>query len=165
MDRNNYYGGASASLSLNQVSTHNLGWGVPGACAAARPAHPEHAAGIAGPPVCYPLPCPQLYEKFKPGQTPPQGLGPNRDYNIDLVSRHGRTLAPGAPAQARQQPCTAVPGSYTRQAGVGGSGAAGHRSIPGTAHYAWPCERAALHASWREERRARARLDGFQLTR
>ena len=30
---------------------------------------------------------PQLYEKFRPGQKPPEGLGPNRDYNVDLVPK------------------------------------------------------------------------------
>jgi len=46
MDRNNYYGGASASLNLNQ-----------------------------------------LWERFKPGQKPPPGLGASRDYNVDLVPK------------------------------------------------------------------------------
>lgn len=46
MDRNNYYGGESASLNLNQV-----------------------------------------YEKFFPGQKPPESLGQSRDYNIDLVPK------------------------------------------------------------------------------
>jgi len=46
IDRNNYYGGESASLNLNQ-----------------------------------------LYEKFYPGQKPPEALGQSRDYNIDLVPK------------------------------------------------------------------------------
>ncbi|GFH14256.1 guanosine nucleotide diphosphate dissociation inhibitor, partial [Haematococcus lacustris] len=46
MDRNNYYGGESASLSLTQ-----------------------------------------LYERFRPGQAPPKELGPNRDWNVDLVPK------------------------------------------------------------------------------
>ncbi|GAX81349.1 hypothetical protein CEUSTIGMA_g8780.t1 [Chlamydomonas eustigma] len=46
IDRNNYYGGASASLQLSQ-----------------------------------------LWEKFRPGQPVPKELGPNRDYNIDLVPK------------------------------------------------------------------------------
>mmetsp|Transcript_18508 Transcript_18508/g.44228 ORF Transcript_18508/g.44228 Transcript_18508/m.44228 type:complete len:442 (-) Transcript_18508:271-1596(-) len=46
MDRNNYYGGESASLSLKQ-----------------------------------------LWEKFRPGQEPPQSLGPSRDYNVDIVPK------------------------------------------------------------------------------
>jgi len=46
MDRNNYYGGESASLNLNQV-----------------------------------------YEKFFPGQKPPESLGQSRDYNIDIVPK------------------------------------------------------------------------------
>lgn len=46
IDRNNYYGAASASLQLNQ-----------------------------------------LFEKFRPGQPVPKELGPNREYNIDLVPK------------------------------------------------------------------------------
>mmetsp|Transcript_2515 Transcript_2515/g.7584 ORF Transcript_2515/g.7584 Transcript_2515/m.7584 type:complete len:459 (-) Transcript_2515:994-2370(-) len=46
MDRNNYYGGESASLNLNQ-----------------------------------------LWERFRPGQTPPKELGPSRDFNIDMVPK------------------------------------------------------------------------------
>jgi len=46
MDRNNYYGGESASLSLQQ-----------------------------------------LWEKFRPGQEVPATLGPNRDYNVDMVPK------------------------------------------------------------------------------
>ena len=29
----------------------------------------------------------QLWEKYKPGQPLPASLGPNRDYNIDLVPK------------------------------------------------------------------------------
>uniref|UniRef100_A0A7S0WVJ5 Guanosine nucleotide diphosphate dissociation inhibitor n=1 Tax=Chlamydomonas leiostraca TaxID=1034604 RepID=A0A7S0WVJ5_9CHLO len=46
IDRNNYYGGESASLSLNQ-----------------------------------------LYERFRPGQPVPKELGPNREWNVDLVPK------------------------------------------------------------------------------
>mmetsp|Transcript_8318 Transcript_8318/g.30693 ORF Transcript_8318/g.30693 Transcript_8318/m.30693 type:complete len:442 (+) Transcript_8318:45-1370(+) len=46
MDRNDYYGAASASLNLNQ-----------------------------------------LWEKFLPGQTPPEKMGPSRDWNVDLVPK------------------------------------------------------------------------------
>lgn len=46
MDRNNYYGGESASLSLTQ-----------------------------------------LFERFRPGQQPPASLGPNREYNVDMVPK------------------------------------------------------------------------------
>ncbi|KAI9492269.1 GDP dissociation inhibitor [Zychaea mexicana] len=46
MDRNDYYGGESASLNLTQ-----------------------------------------LYNKFRPGQTPPEQLGRDRDWNIDLIPK------------------------------------------------------------------------------
>jgi Rab GDP dissociation inhibitor len=46
MDRNNYYGGQSASLNLNQ-----------------------------------------LFERFRPGQSPPKQLGASRDYNVDMVPK------------------------------------------------------------------------------
>lgn len=46
MDRNDYYGGESASLNLKQ-----------------------------------------LWEKFRPGEEAPASLGPNRDYNVDLVPK------------------------------------------------------------------------------
>ncbi|ORZ03120.1 GDP dissociation inhibitor [Syncephalastrum racemosum] len=46
MDRNNYYGGESASLNLTQ-----------------------------------------LYSKFRPGQSPPEDLGKDRDWNIDLIPK------------------------------------------------------------------------------
>jgi Rab GDP dissociation inhibitor len=46
MDRNDYYGGDSASLNLTQ-----------------------------------------LYRKFRPNQSPPQALGRDRDYNIDLIPK------------------------------------------------------------------------------
>mmetsp|Transcript_42011 Transcript_42011/g.108901 ORF Transcript_42011/g.108901 Transcript_42011/m.108901 type:complete len:443 (+) Transcript_42011:146-1474(+) len=46
MDRNNYYGGESASFNLQQ-----------------------------------------LWEKFRPGQEVPPSLGPNRDYNVDMVPK------------------------------------------------------------------------------
>jgi hypothetical protein len=29
----------------------------------------------------------QLYERFRPGQAPPKELGPNRDWNVDLVPK------------------------------------------------------------------------------
>ena len=29
----------------------------------------------------------QLYERFRPGQTPPKALGPSRDYNVDMVPK------------------------------------------------------------------------------
>jgi hypothetical protein len=31
--------------------------------------------------------CPQLYERFRPGQQPPKSLGPSRDYNVDMVPK------------------------------------------------------------------------------
>lgn len=40
----------------------------------------DHAAS-------FPRPRPQLWEKFRPGQAVPKELGPNRDYNIDLVPK------------------------------------------------------------------------------
>lgn len=46
MDRNDYYGGESASLNLNQ-----------------------------------------LWERFRPGQSPPKELGPSRDFSIDMVPK------------------------------------------------------------------------------
>ena len=30
---------------------------------------------------------PQLWEKFRPGQTPPSSLGASRDYNVDMVPK------------------------------------------------------------------------------
>ena len=40
----------------------------------------------------------QLWERFRPGQTPPQQLGASRDYNIDLVPKfimaHGNLVRP-----------------------------------------------------------------------
>ena len=40
----------------------------------------------------------QLWERFRPGQTPPQALGQSRDYNIDLVPKfimaHGNLVRP-----------------------------------------------------------------------
>jgi Rab GDP dissociation inhibitor len=30
---------------------------------------------------------PQLFERFRPGQKAPKELGPNRDYNVDLVPK------------------------------------------------------------------------------
>lgn len=30
---------------------------------------------------------PQLWEKFRPGQTPPSTLGASRDYNVDMVPK------------------------------------------------------------------------------
>ena len=29
----------------------------------------------------------QLWEKFRPGQTPPSSLGASRDYNVDMVPK------------------------------------------------------------------------------
>jgi len=31
--------------------------------------------------------CTQLWERFRPGQTPPESLGPNRDFNVDMVPK------------------------------------------------------------------------------
>lgn len=38
-------------------------------------------------PHATPAPRPQLWEKFRPGTPVPKELGPNRDYNIDLVPK------------------------------------------------------------------------------
>ena len=31
--------------------------------------------------------CIQLWERFRPGQTPPKSLGSSRDYNVDMVPK------------------------------------------------------------------------------
>lgn len=64
MDRNDYYGGDSASLNLTQVCDVNH---------------------------CYVYLskrwCAQLYRKFRPDQAPPSELGRDRDYAIDLIPK------------------------------------------------------------------------------
>ena len=69
MDRNDYYGGDSASLNLTQV----------------RPGSPsinlissiyDHRSFL-----------PQLYRKFRPKEPVPTKLGRDRDYNIDLIPK------------------------------------------------------------------------------
>jgi Rab GDP dissociation inhibitor len=63
MDRNDYYGGDSASLNLTQVS------GLP------------TVSGI------HLTLRPQLYRKFRPSQKPPTELGRDRDYAVDLIPK------------------------------------------------------------------------------
>ena len=76
IDRNNYYGGASASLQLSQVSL---------------PPHSDVSSFNEADPQdlthCLCLNTTQLWEKFRPGQPLPKELGPNRDYNIDLAPK------------------------------------------------------------------------------
>lgn len=64
MDRNDYYGGDSASLNLNQV------WGT------------LHHRGVINTRTHH-----QVFERFRPGQPVPQSLGPNRDYAVDMVPK------------------------------------------------------------------------------
>jgi Rab GDP dissociation inhibitor len=64
MDRNDYYGGESASLNLTQVNTS----------------------------LCIVLEAllivySQLYKKFRSGQEPPEAYGRDRDYNVDLIPK------------------------------------------------------------------------------
>ena len=63
MDRNDYYGGDSASLNLTQVCI------------------PPYAA------VQWPHNVYQLYRKFRPNQAPPADIGRDRDYAVDLVPK------------------------------------------------------------------------------
>jgi Rab GDP dissociation inhibitor len=63
MDRNDYYGGDSASLNLTQVIQL-----------------PYTSSCVL---IC----CHQLYRKFRPNQDPPTNLGRDRDYAVDLVPK------------------------------------------------------------------------------
>ena len=63
MDRNDYYGGDSASLNLTQVSSCGF--------------FDDLRSSIS----------PQLYRKFRPDQAPPAELGRDRDYAIDLIPK------------------------------------------------------------------------------
>ena len=91
IDRNNYYGGESASLNLQQVQS----W---------MHAHECNSTACAGGPLLSQLlarhqkpsspealgacDCAmQLYERFRPGEAPPKALGPSRDYNVDMVPK------------------------------------------------------------------------------
>ena len=64
MDRNDYYGGDSASLNLTQVCM----------------TLPYTALQL--PHNVY-----QLYRKFRPNQSPPEDIGRDRDYAVDLVPK------------------------------------------------------------------------------
>lgn len=64
MDRNDYYGGESASLNLTQVGTSLQQNRYPNA------------------PTQF-----QLYRKFRPNQPPPTELGRDRDYAVDLIPK------------------------------------------------------------------------------
>lgn len=71
LDRNNYYGAESASLNLTQVrSVPSPAFGLAHLLAGAlsRGVYPGAITESA-----------QLYEKFRPGQTPPKDLGRDRD--------------------------------------------------------------------------------------
>ena len=55
----------------------------------------------------------QLWERFRPGQTPPQSLGASRDYNVDMVPKfimaHGNLARPELPAAGADRPaCLAI---------------------------------------------------------
>ena len=63
MDRNDYYGGDSASLNLTQVCV------IP-------------YTAVQRPHNVY-----QLYRKFRPNQAPPADIGRDRDYAVDLVPK------------------------------------------------------------------------------
>jgi Rab GDP dissociation inhibitor len=63
MDRNDYYGGDSASLNLTQAS-FMIATGTP----------PDQSNL-------------QLYRKFRPDQSPPSELGRDRDYAVDLIPK------------------------------------------------------------------------------
>ena len=101
IDRNNYYGGQSASLNLNQVGElpGRVAVVAPFSCPAAessfwmlllcrtqlskecskQPQGHKRGGSWCG--------CLQLYERFRPGQKPPAELGASRDYNVDLVPK------------------------------------------------------------------------------
>ena len=72
IDRNNYYGGQSASLNLNQVLPI---WVLSDCLFSGAPWLTAQNPGV------------QLYERFRPGQKPPTKLGSSRDYNVDMVPK------------------------------------------------------------------------------
>ena len=85
IDRNNYYGGASASLQLSQVSPPRpYCLASPLGCSDASSFKDENPLDLM---QCLCLNTTQLWEKFRPGQPLPKELGPNRDYNIDLAPK------------------------------------------------------------------------------
>eukprot|EP00983_Pelagomonas_calceolata_P038424 1136797-Pelagomonas_calceolata.AAC.1 len=83
MDRNNYYGGESASLSLTQVRGAALisCWNEAACCCG--PMRKDIACIL----MRFLRVAAQLYERFRPGQPVPKELGPNRDWNVDLVPK------------------------------------------------------------------------------
>jgi Rab GDP dissociation inhibitor len=106
MDRNNYYGGQSASLNLNQVRGKLF----------ISPSATSHAADAtllaAGHCRAHrrpraPPPPPQLFERFCPGETPPAELGKSRDYNVDLVPKF--IMASACSSRPSLHPATSPP--------------------------------------------------------
>ena len=88
IDRNNYYGGASASLNLNQARLHCHAYFPHFACVrVSSNALLQGGAGKRGAHSLTGIAFLQLYERFRPGQTPPKSLGPSRDYNVDMVPK------------------------------------------------------------------------------
>jgi len=89
IDRNDYYGGASASLNLNQVRSvllrhpSRLASCIKFTCKAAL-MRLHRSPGQPGLTACV---LRQLYGRFHAGQTPPKALGPSRDYNVDMVPK------------------------------------------------------------------------------
>ncbi len=72
IDRNNYYGGHSASLNLTQVGFWEKRF---------------ISCGMSLLHGILTTHCLQLWERFRPGQTPPKSLGSGRDYNVDMVPK------------------------------------------------------------------------------
>lgn len=67
MDRNDYYGGESASLNLTQVGTFPV--------AESRTRRANGYTRF------------QFFRKFRPNQSPPTDLGRDRDYAVDLIPK------------------------------------------------------------------------------
>lgn len=83
MDRNNYYGGESASYNLNQVrGPAGGGEGCGPTGSARRPA--AHAR------------CTQLWEKYRPGEAVPKDLGRSNEYNVDAARGRAGAVRPPA---------------------------------------------------------------------
>jgi RAB protein geranylgeranyltransferase component A len=90
MDRNNYYGGESASLNLNQVRlgsclclavTWHMCWELRIAKCLSVASHPSCSSNS---PWSIRM---QLWERFRAGQKPPESLGASRDFNVDMVPK------------------------------------------------------------------------------
>jgi RAB protein geranylgeranyltransferase component A len=90
MDRNNYYGGESASLNLNQVRPGSclclaVAWDMcrqtPTGTCLSLPSHPSTDSNLSR------FNCVQLWERFRAGQKPPESLGASRDFNVDMVPK------------------------------------------------------------------------------